>query len=147
MLEVRDFVAKDFLGIMPRPEESFSEGEREFIAEKLEVLSAVGRTIHEDGHVIFVCGFAPLNRSTAEVWWFGGPEVVGRGREIYRITRELLEHHAVRLKFHRVQATVQESFLVAVKFIERLGFHLESPMPRFGPNQETFLRYARFFDD
>jgi hypothetical protein len=75
-------------------------------------------------------------------WAVVGP-VKDKRRLHYAVAKgfaELVARHRLR----RVEASVQQDIPQHVRWALLLGFQVESEMPKWGPNGETFLKMVRF---
>lgn len=93
--------------------------------------------------VIAIAGIALLWKGVGEAWVIAGKDIQKYRLTFHRGVREMLSIIEEHERLHRVQTAVLENFAKGHKWIRRLGFVSEGKMKGYGPNGETFVRYAR----
>lgn len=96
-----------------------------------------------DGIPIGTCGIVPLHKGVGEAWAYLTDEAKKHRFTLHRSVVRGLEQLRLRGNFHRVQTNVLYDFKAGHIWAERLGFIKEGPLFAFGPNRETFMRYAK----
>ena len=102
-----------------------------------------------NGNVLACAGMLPVWQGLVRTWAFMSPEVKTSPLKL-RLLRALRERHVFYAKgwpFRRCEATIRESFIEGHKLVRILGYQVESIMPEYGPNGETFVRYVWFTKD
>lgn len=92
--------------------------------------------------VIAVGGVATVYAGVGEAWTYLCPTIDQHGMFLHRAVKSRLD--LIKGQFRRVQSFAREDHAAACRWLERLGFHLESRMPLSGPNGETMCRYVCF---
>lgn len=120
------------------------EGDPPITLAAAEQLIAVGPSfsaVGEDGTVHAIAGVIPHWNGRAVAWAFVGFDA---GPYMVRITREVKRFLATS-GLRRVEASVRADFPAAVRWVEMLGFHRETPEPMrgYGPSGESCYLYAR----
>jgi hypothetical protein len=93
-----------------------------------------------DGDTVILCGgIIPIFKGHGQCWALLS---VQAGRHMtwlhYATKRFISIDH-----WNRLEATVEMGFEGGCRWVELLGFRFEGRMPKYGPNGETHLRYAR----
>jgi hypothetical protein len=99
--------------------------------------------IDSDGTPLGAGGLVPLWRGVVQGWVFASDQLRRRPLVLHRAVRRGLAMAETGLGLHRIQITVHEDFAASRRWVERLGFRFEGRMPGYGPNRDTYLRYAR----
>lgn len=136
------FRAEHYLALAPRPEEAAIRDYKPLLVERL-VQSACSATLTDWDRPIVCGGMFLLWTGVGEYWFHGTWEAAQHPVPVFRNAKRLVDTWARLHRLHRLQVTVEEQFAVSVRFVEALGFTLEGRMERYGPNQETFLRFVR----
>jgi len=95
-----------------------------------------GRIIGCGGLVLFAWP------GVAEAWVMASSFASEHALSWHKTFQFMLTRMIADYDLYRVQAEVQADFTRGRRWIESLGFQSEGEMPRFGPNRETFVRYA-----
>jgi RimJ/RimL family protein N-acetyltransferase len=95
-----------------------------------------GRIIGCGGLVLFAWP------GVAEAWVMASEHAPEYALSWHKTFQFLLQRMIGEYGLYRIQAEVQADFTRGRRWIEALGFQSEGEMPRFGPNRETFVRYA-----
>ena len=136
------FTADHYLAMKPRPEEAAIRDYKPELVGRL-LRSAAAHTLM-DGDTPLVCGGLMIYwPGMAEIWFHGTQDAAKYPVPVFRHSRRLVDKWITDFKLHRIQLTIDAAFLASYRFAEALGFTLESRMPKYGPNQEEFLRYVR----
>lgn len=88
-------------------------------------------------------GLVPMWTGVAQAWVFASDSLRACPVVLHRTVARALGAGERLLRLHRVQISVHENFLTSRRWVERLGFACEGAMPGFGPNGDTYYRYAR----
>jgi hypothetical protein len=93
--------------------------------------------------VIFCCGIKLINSGVGHVWVV--PSIYCNTYKIitYKTIKDLLEKHAKELKLHRIQTTIEKSF---IKWIEFLGFERESILKQVNEDKSDLFFYTKFYE-
>lgn len=102
------------------------------------------RTLWDGQRVLACVGIQVMHHGYATAWMFRGKHTHDYPVFVVRQIRALLHLAAERFKLHRIDAAVPTAMVTWHRFMETLGFHAESVMPRYGPKQEEFLRFSMF---
>lgn len=100
-------------------------------------------TARWDGVIMWCGGVVRHWSGLGECWLLTADSVTRHPIAFHRSIKFVLDDLAKRMELRRLEATVEESHGVSCRWITRLGFTLESRMPKYGPTGETHLRYAR----
>jgi hypothetical protein len=100
-------------------------------------------TIVSGARVLGAAGLVPLWRGVAGGWLYASDELRARPVALHRAVLRALIAAERNLGLHRIQIAVHAEFGAAQAWAERLGFAPEGAMPGYGPNGDTYLRYAR----
>lgn len=97
-----------------------------------------------DGDRIVLCGgILPTAPGMGVLWAVLSAKAGGHMVWLHRATRRFLEIEPLR----RLEATVEEGFPQGCRWLELLGFKHEGPMPGYGLNGETHIRYGKVRKD
>jgi hypothetical protein len=99
--------------------------------------------IDGDGTPLGAGGLVPLWHGVAQGWIFASDGLRRHPVVLHRAVARGLAMAEAGLGLHRIQITVHENFAASRRWVERLGFRFEGRMPGYGPNRDTYLRYAR----
>jgi hypothetical protein len=88
-------------------------------------------------------GLVPLWRGVAQGWLYAADSLRRHPVALHRAVSRGLRMADTALGLHRIQISVHEGFAASLHWVERLGFRPEGRMPGYGPNRDTYLRYAR----
>jgi RimJ/RimL family protein N-acetyltransferase len=97
--------------------------------------------------VLGCAGIVPLWRGVGAAWLLGGDELRRHPLALHRAVARGLPRAMRGLGLRRLQISVHENFAASLRWVERLGFRHEGAMPAYGPNGDTYIRYARIIDD
>lgn len=98
----------------------------------------------DDGGTPLGCGgLVPLWRGVARGWLYASDRLRGHPLMLHRTVRRALGAAEAALALHRIEITVHGEFTAGQRWAERLGFRCEGAMPGYGPNKDTYFRYAR----
>jgi hypothetical protein len=135
------FTAEHYLAIPPRKEEAAVADYKPLLVDRL-LRSTVALTLMDDQTPIVCGGLWLFWPGMGEIWFHGSDASTQHAVAVFRNSRRLVQSWIKEYSIYRLQLTIDESFQASYRFAEALGFTLESRMPRYGPNQETFLRYV-----
>lgn len=105
--------------------------------------NGLGMTVLVDGRPIACAGIVFLWKGVGEAWTLTSPLVEQHRKSFHRAVVTMLDQTQTHRRLHRVQTAVHEGFEVSQFWLERLGFACEGAMVDYGPDRETYLRYAR----
>lgn len=95
------------------------------------------------GDQILGCaGIFMLWRGVAEVWSVTTPLVEKYPLAFHRAISRGLKVVERSMGLWRIQVAIHGDHQVSLKWIQRLGFRLEGPMPGYGPDGATYERFA-----
>lgn len=97
----------------------------------------------DDGAPLGAAGLVPLWAGVAQGWMFASERLRAHPVALHRTLARALDAAQSALRLHRVQISVHERFLASRRWAGRLGFLCEGAMPGYGPNGDTYYRYAR----
>jgi hypothetical protein len=135
------FTAEAYFAIPPRREEAAVQDYKPLLVDRL-LKSTVAYTLMDDQTPIVCGGLWLFWPGMGELWFHGSDESTRHAVPVFRHTKRLVTSWIKEYAIFRLQLTIDASFIASYRFAEALGFTLESRMPRYGPNQETFLRYV-----
>ena len=96
-----------------------------------------------DKSIIACMGMVFVTRRTVEVWVLASEKVTRYPKLLCKCARWCLDEAHRRHGVSRFQAAIQQDRTTARRWAKFLGFEVESHLPGFGDNGETFLRYVR----
>lgn len=99
--------------------------------------------IAEDRCVLGCGGLVPLWRGVAQGWIYASDRLRGHPVALHRTVYRALAAAEAALGLHRIEISVHADFAASRRWVAHLGFHCEGAMPGFGPNKDTYYRYAR----
>lgn len=99
--------------------------------------------IAEDRCVLGCGGLVPLWRGVAQGWIYASDRLRGHPAALHRTVYRALAAAEAALGLHRIEISVHADFAASRRWVVHLGFHCEGAMPGFGPNKDTYYRYAR----
>jgi len=108
--------------------------------------SALARDETGWDRAIGCAGIVPLWPGVGAAWLFGGAELRRRPLLLHRAVARGLPLAMAGLGLHRLQISVHAGFAAGRVWAERLGFACEGAMLGYGPNGDTYIRYARTTD-
>lgn len=88
-------------------------------------------------------GLVPMWPGVAQGWVFASESLRAAPVALHRTVARALDAGERLMRLHRIQVSVHENFRTSRRWVERLGFACEGAMPGFGPNGDTYYRYAR----
>lgn len=136
------FTAEHYLAMKPRAEEAAIQDYKPELVGRL-LKSAAAFTLMDGPTPLVSGGILVYWPGMAEIWFHGIQDATKHPVPVFRHSKRLVEKWITEFNLHRIQLTIDASFLASYRFAEALGFELESRMPKYGPNQEEFLRYVR----
>lgn len=94
-----------------------------------------------DGDHILICGGIIPKHSPrhGECWALLDTQA---GRHMFSLTKAVARFINMQ-RWMRLEAAVEAKFAPGCRWVELLGFTLEGPMPGYGLNAETYLRYGK----
>lgn len=100
-------------------------------------------TAMDDNTVIGVGGIRPLWPGVGEAWAIFPKNVAKYGRQIYRISRTLLEKVEAEYGYWRIQATARRDWDAAIFFLAALKFVPGGVLTKYGPDKSDHIMMAR----
>jgi len=103
-------------------------------------------TARLNGEIMACWGFAPMHSGVAEAWAMFNPKLqeLKLTRYTVRVTKKVFSAIVASGLYHRIHGLCPEDFKRGRRLMEHLGMHFEGVMLKFGPNQETWVRYVIF---
>src|SRR5207245_594657 len=99
----------------------------------------------DSGEYVVCFGFIPMHSGVAEAWLIVNPEIYVKHIALsWRITKHVFSSVVRSGLFHRVHAFCPEDYAEGRRVMEHLGMRFEGVMLKYGPNQETWVRYVIF---
>lgn len=95
-----------------------------------------------DGNPVLAFGLAPVHPTMCIAWAWGTKRKVRAFPEATRFMLETVKKQAIAGGIKRIQADSAEAHTNAHRWLKRLGAKVESEMPFFGKNGETFLKFV-----
>lgn len=97
--------------------------------------------VMRDGVPVCVFGVVPLFPGVGQAWLIGTDEIGKSGVEVahacQKVVNTLLDCH-----MHRIQAFSAGFYTQAHRWLERIGFHRESTLRKFGKEGSDFYVFA-----
>lgn len=100
-------------------------------------------TVYLGDEVLAIIGLSVVWPGVAEVWAVTGEAISKAPVSFHKAVKETLNHYMTALNLHRVHMNVSVDYRRGQRWAESLGFHCESRMNKFGPDQADFYQYAR----
>lgn len=141
MYKVRRFLVEDMAALEGMPEQHILDVLPPNAVRDME--QAGGFTLMAHGRVVACGGVLTLWPGVAEAWICVSVHAKDHPSFVYRYAKAVIEVAIKVGKLHRLQAHVQTNFTTARRFMEHLGFELESGLTRFGPDQADYVLYRR----
>ena len=89
--------------------------------------------------IILVGGIIPTAPKIGVLWAVLSEAAGSHMVWLHRATKRFLTLQ----EWQRIEATVEEGFPAGCRWLELLGFKHEGPMPKYGLNGETHIRFGR----
>jgi hypothetical protein len=100
-------------------------------------------SVYMGDEVLAVIGLSLIWPGVAEVWAITSESISKAPISFHKAVKETLDHYMFTLRLHRVHMNVPAHFKIGQRWAESLGFHCESKLAKFGPDQSDFFQYAR----
>jgi RimJ/RimL family protein N-acetyltransferase len=102
-------------------------------------------TLVIDNQIICCGGIVLIGNRNGEAWTLLSPLFYKYIKTAFKAIKQYLQQIVEKESLKRVQATIHPDQDTAIRFIEHLGFHNETPngMIASGPNGENLLLFAR----
>ena len=95
------------------------------------------------GKVIGCAGLIPWWPGMCELWMYLGKDAFDNRRDALKALAWFMEHVIETMGLFRIQATVKTDYVQGHRFAKFFGFVNEGEMKQYGPNKESFTRYAK----
>ena len=105
------------------------------------ICNSTAYTLFYGERIVMCCGSIQLWQGVSEVWSIITDAARSKPKALSQISRYILSEYM--LVNHRLQISVLKCDKRAIRFAEFLGFTSEGCMVYYGPNKETYMRYAR----
>jgi hypothetical protein len=96
-----------------------------------------------DEQLVACGGVVNIWPGLAEAWIAVTPLAHTHTTFLLRTAKRYLDDRIQRHKLNRLEAHIREDFILARRFCYWLGFQFNTPLPKYGPNGETFLLMSR----
>lgn len=106
---------------------------------KVYEMPGLALTALDGDHVLMVGGVLPLTLRMGSLWAVLAEDAGAHMLRLHRGTLRFLEIG----KWRRLEATVEVGFGAGCRWLELLGFTLESPRVSYGDNGEDHLAYVK----
>lgn len=104
-------------------------------------------TLLNDSLEIVACAGVIMGfEGVGEFWMIPGKLVPKYPKSVWKEAKAFIDDSVERFKLCRIQATIREVDLKAIRWIERLGFEREGLMRRYGLDRLNYFMYARVSD-
>jgi hypothetical protein len=100
-------------------------------------------TLYANGQRLCCGGLYRLWPGVAEAWIAVSADAHKHPVAVVRYARSVIDEGVRTWHLTRVHSHVRADFMVARKFMEHLGFELESTLPKFGPDGSDYVMYRR----
>lgn len=139
--ETLPFRAEHLATITPQPEQAAELAALTPEQARASELAGEGWSILVGDKAVACAVLVPASDARATVWAFIGADAGPHMRRATRIAKAMFEGSG----FRRIEAVVATGFQAGARWMEMLGFELETPngMKSFGPNGESYSLYAR----
>lgn len=136
MIKVVPFIPEHLLTLTPQPEQR-----AELAAAVDAQMSGDGWSVQLDDKTLACAVLVGLGDDRAAVLAFIGADAGPQLTRILRVADRMFEMSA----YQRIEATVAAGFAAGARWMQLLGFELETPngMRKFGPDGETHFLYSR----
>jgi hypothetical protein len=131
-MQARKFEAREMALV-----NDMEERAREYMARGMGYTGIIG------GRILACAGIFMLWRGVAEIWSVTTPLVEDYPLAFHRAISHGLKVVERSMGLWRIQVAIHEDHLVSQKWIQRLGFVSEAPMPGYGADGATYVRFAR----
>jgi RimJ/RimL family protein N-acetyltransferase len=95
------------------------------------------------GKVLGSAGLIPWWQGMCELWMYLGVDAFDNRRGALKLVSWAMEHVIETMELNRIQATVKTDYVQGHRFAKFFGFVNEGEMKNYGPNKESFTRYAK----
>jgi hypothetical protein len=106
-------------------------------------LPGIAMTVRDGDRILLCGGILPTAPKMGVLWAVLSERAGGRMVWLHRAVQRFIELEPLR----RLEATVEEGFPAGCRWLELLGFEHEGPMPGYGTNGETHIRYGKVRKD
>lgn len=113
------------------------------LARGLRVPGPAFTLVDDDGVPLGAGGLMPLWRGVARGWIYASDRLRARPVQLHRAVARGLALADAAFDLHRIEISVHADFAASRRWVERLGFRFEGVMPGYGPNKDSYVRYAR----
>ena len=95
--------------------------------------------------IMVCCGLIKLWNGVYEMWAVTTAMVTQMPLSFHRAVKYGLEQLRAVTGLWRLQTAIHIDHVVSQKWIQSLGLEYEAPMPGYGPDKETYIRYGKFY--
>ena len=106
-----------------------------------------GFTLRVNGRIVLAAGIVQLWAGRGEAWMLTTQQVLRYPKLCLKLVRQYFRSICLGMQFRRIEATTGADYAIGRRWLEHLGFRLESEMPKFGLAGETYVRYVYFFEE
>ena len=99
-----------------------------------------------DDEILGIGGVGKIHNGVGAAWLIISPLFIQYPKSLLKMCRQIIKEAFEGLKLHRIQMDIDSTFEENVRFADRLGFHCEGTMYKYGPNKEDYFRYVRLKD-
>lgn len=97
-----------------------------------------------DDNPVVCFGVIPIWNGVAEAWFIADDIARGKPKSLSKVAKHFLDIFEISLGLHRLQITVRNSDIRALKWAAFLGFTEEGVMLNYGPDSSNFSMMARY---
>ncbi len=94
------------------------------------------------GRVLGCGGIVPLWSGVGEAWSVFSDEISGHGFWLHRTVKRFIRDAMLGMDLGRLQISVRTDSERNIKWAEKLGFHNEGRMPRYGHDGSDHFRFG-----
>lgn len=142
-IEIIPFEPEHVMLLPPREEEAEMRAHEDFVKwAKENYTPGTCYSGFYEGKCLGCGGVRILWKGVGEAWVMFSPEIFNFAREAYHYVGMYLEKIITDNNLHRVQGHVDSEFMLAIRYIENLGFKIEGKMRKYGPTGKDHYLYA-----
>lgn len=144
MIEIKNFEPDHVDQINKRDVFAGFDSLKKSIVMMIDTNTGAAKTITCDEGIVAIVGVNVMHKGVAECWSITSDLVEAYAISFHKIVLSLIKYVFDKLKLHRLQVTVRQDFAPGRKWVESLGFTLESVMGRYGPDKSHVCLYVRY---